>query len=315
MPPKGKPRPPEKEVQALSDWIGGRAEAATHAKRAAGRVVLRRLNRVEYENTVRDLLGVDVDLKELLPEDTSAHGFDNGGEALHISSFLMERYLEAADTALNVAIANGPQPPLIKKRYSLKDERAVKTTTESVYRKRDDALVMFSSSAWNAITVGQFYPPDRGRYRFRISASGFQSGQAGHLPRRRRPDADGDEEPPGRLLRCRRRQADRRRVRRSLEAREHIRILPYGLATAQRAEQDRGGEVQGPGLAVQWVEVEGRCTTPGRRRATAGSSATCRRPRPGPGQPQPRWRSSRRTPTPTPSASSATSPAAPSAGP
>ena len=56
-----------------------------------GRVVLRRLNRAEYENTVRDLLGVDVDLKDLLPVDTSTNGFDNSAEALHVSSFLMER--------------------------------------------------------------------------------------------------------------------------------------------------------------------------------------------------------------------------------
>ena len=68
MPPKAKPRPPEKDVRALADWIDAQAEAADAARRAAeGRVVLRRLNRVEYENTVRDLLGVDVDLKDLLP--------------------------------------------------------------------------------------------------------------------------------------------------------------------------------------------------------------------------------------------------------
>ena len=104
MPPKAKPRPAEKEVRALVESIGGRI--------AQGRAVLRRLNRVEYENTVRDLLGIDVELKELLAARRSANGFDNVGEALHTSSFLMERYLEAADTALAVAIANGPQPPI-----------------------------------------------------------------------------------------------------------------------------------------------------------------------------------------------------------
>ena len=60
----------------------------------------RRLNRIEYENTVRDLLHIDVELKELLAMDSSPDGFDNVGDALHISSFLMERYLEAADAAL-----------------------------------------------------------------------------------------------------------------------------------------------------------------------------------------------------------------------
>src|SRR5262245_58214871 len=168
MPPKAKPRPPEKEVLALSNWIRGRSAGADNVP---GRVVLRRLNRVEYENTVRDLLGVDVDLKDLLPADSSADGFDNVGEALHLSSFLMERYLEAADVALNVAIANGPKPKTIKKRYLLKDQHQVKSTTESVFRRLDDTLVLFSSSPWQAVTLYQFYPPDRDRYRFRISAS------------------------------------------------------------------------------------------------------------------------------------------------
>src|SRR5438552_640346 len=84
MPPKSKPRPSEKEVGALSDWISGRMAATAAARRAEGRVVLRRLNRVEYQNTVRDLLGVQIDLKDLLPADNSAHGFDNIGEALHV---------------------------------------------------------------------------------------------------------------------------------------------------------------------------------------------------------------------------------------
>src|SRR5688572_5965278 len=88
-------------------WTG-RIAAAEDAERAAeGRVVLRRLNRVEYENTVRDLLGIQTELKELLPLDTSADGFDNIGAALHTSSFLMDRYLEAADVALGMAIVNG----------------------------------------------------------------------------------------------------------------------------------------------------------------------------------------------------------------
>ena len=87
----------------------------------------------------------------------------------------MDRYLEAADEVLNLAIANGSQPPLFKKRLSLKDERHVKITTERVFRHLDDTLVFFSSSAWHAVTLGQFYPPNRGKYRFRISAYGFQT--------------------------------------------------------------------------------------------------------------------------------------------
>jgi cytochrome c553 len=258
MPPKGKPRPPEKDVAALAGWITARADEAAARRSAEGRVVQRRLNRVEYENTVHDLLGVDVDLKELLPIDGSAGGFDNVGEALHTSSFLLDRYLEAADTALKFAVANLPRPPLVKKRYDLKDERAVKVATESVYRKQDDALVMFSSSAWNTIVVGQFYPPDRGRYRVRISAYGVQSrgkpvtfrvdvgpmlmGTKNHL-------VDYYDVP-----------ADKPTLIEFVdhfEARNHFRISPYGLAGAQTVNKVGAERYDGPGLAVQWVEVEG----------------------------------------------------------
>ncbi len=92
-------------------WIGQRASAAEAARRATeGRVVLRRLNRAEYANTVRDLLGVEVDLSDLLPPDTSTSGFDNSAELLHTSSYLLQSYLDAADRVLDEAIANRPRP-------------------------------------------------------------------------------------------------------------------------------------------------------------------------------------------------------------
>ena len=72
--------------------------------------MLRRLNRVEYQNTVRDLLGVDVDVKDTLPEDPVAFGFDNVAATLNISPVQIEQYLEAADLALDAAVATGPQP-------------------------------------------------------------------------------------------------------------------------------------------------------------------------------------------------------------
>jgi mono/diheme cytochrome c family protein len=258
MPPKPKPRPSEKEVQVLGEWIDRRVAAASPSATAQGRVVLRRLNRVEYENTVRDLSRVPVDLKDLLPVDTSAHGFDNVGEALHTSSFLMEKYLEAADTALGLAIANARKPQLIKKRYSLKNQHGVKNASENVFRKQGDTVVLFSSSAWQAVHLYEFYPPDRGKYRFRISASGYQS--AGK-PVTYRVDAglmgmvgknhlvgyfDAPPDKPAVI-----------EFVDHLEARSTIRILPYGLASAQSVHKIGADKYTGPGLAVQWVEVEG----------------------------------------------------------
>ena len=224
----------------------------------ANRTVLRRLNRVEYERTVCDLLGIQVDLRETLPLDTSSNGFDNVGEALHISSFLMDRYLEAADHALRLAIANGPQPPLLKKRYSLKDTHAVKLSTESVYRKVDDTVICFSSSPWNSIVVSTFYPPDRGHYRIRISSYAVQSPDK---PVTYRIDAgpmlmgtksqhvgyfDAAPEKPTLL-----------EFVQHFEARDHVRIHPYGLANAQTVTKVGAEAYKGPGLAVEWVDVEG----------------------------------------------------------
>jgi len=244
---------------------GGQAAAPKPATPAVKKAVvpprrpaLRRLNRVEYENTVRDLLGVQVELRDLLPPDSSAAGFDNVGEALHTSSFLLERYLEAGEKALSLAIANGPQPPLVRKRLNLNDERIVKITTESVYRRRDESLVLFSSSPWNAITLGQFYPPDRGRYRFRISASAFQSGgkpvsyrvEAGPMLMGTTNHLIGYFDAP----------ADKPAVVEwvdHLEARSTIRILPFGLANAQTVSPIGADQYQGAGLDVQWIEVEG----------------------------------------------------------
>jgi hypothetical protein len=251
MPPKGRPRPDEKEVQALADWISDQ-------RAAIGRVVLRRLNRAEYENTVRDLLGIEIDLKEMLPLDTSAHGFDNIADALHTSSFLMDRYLEAADTALSVAIANGAQPPLIKKRYSLNETHQVKVTTESVYRHLDDTVVCFSSSPWNAVTLTPFWPPDRGKYRFRISAQAFQSPDkpvtfrvdAGLMLMAGKTHLVGYYDAP----------ADKPVVVEfvdQLDARNTLRLLPYGLAGANTVHKIGADKYEGPGLAVQWIEVEG----------------------------------------------------------
>src|SRR5258706_4788005 len=144
MPPKAHPQPRPEEIKPVLAWIAARVDGAEAEKRAReGRTVLRRLNRVEYQNTMRDLLGVgDLDLKDLLPPDASANGFDNVGEALHSSSFLMERYLDAADLALNAAIANGPRPNGVQRRFDLKKDAGLKLKRD-VYRPQDDGVAIF----------------------------------------------------------------------------------------------------------------------------------------------------------------------------
>src|SRR3954447_18368063 len=178
MPPEGKPRPTEKDLQAFLDSLAPRVAAAeTAAREAQGRVVLRRLNRVEYENTMRDLLGINVKLKDQLPEDGSADGFDNAGAANHTSSFLMEKYLEAADKALDMAIANRPNPPpSTTRRWSIKDGHPVKESDEDVYRFLEKGeVVCFCSSEWRSVGATQFWPNEGANSKFRFAASPYHS--------------------------------------------------------------------------------------------------------------------------------------------
>ena len=260
MPPEDKPRPDAQEVKKLTAWLSPRiATAETAARAAQGRVVLRRLNRTEYENTVRDLLGVQASFKEQLPLDSSADGFDNAGAAHHTSSFLMEKYLEAADVALNMAISNRPKPPtLISKRYSIKDGHPVKNTTEDVYRFRGDEVVCFCSSEWHNVSASTFYPQDGGNYRFRISASAIQSDGK---PVTFRVTASGTrltglsglvsyfDAPAG--------EPKVFEFTRYMEPRTTISLLPYGLAGANTVKQTGGEKWEGPGLAVQYIEIDG----------------------------------------------------------
>ncbi|MCE9529965.1 MAG: DUF1592 domain-containing protein [Planctomycetes bacterium] len=262
MPPEEtKNRPSEKESKTLAEWINGRVDAGDAAQRIAqGRVILRRLNRTEYENTIRDLLGVSIDVKTLLPADSSSDGFDNVGSALHLSSFLMEKYLEAADTALGQAIANRPKPVSVKKVHSLKDQHQVKVTTESVFRKIDDTVVMFASSAWQEVHLFTFYPSERGYYRFRISASAYQNGDKPVTFRVSATSRGSQLAGKSGLVGYFDAPPDKPKVFEFVEfvePRNTIRILPYGLAGANFISKIGADKYEGPGLAVQFVEVEG----------------------------------------------------------
>jgi hypothetical protein len=105
MPPKGIPRPADADLKSVETWIQrafDRADAAIEPN--PGRVTARRLNRAEYNNTVRDLLGVDFRPADDFPQDDSGYGFDNIGDVLSLSPVLMEKYLAAAEKITHTAI-------------------------------------------------------------------------------------------------------------------------------------------------------------------------------------------------------------------
>lgn len=104
MPPVDEPHLPPDQVAKLAHWIKGQVFELNPAQPDPGRVTLRRLNRVEYRNTVRDLTGVEVDTKLEFPADDSGHGFDNIGDVLTVSPLLLERYLDMAQTIVTAAV-------------------------------------------------------------------------------------------------------------------------------------------------------------------------------------------------------------------
>ena len=108
MPPKGKPQPSEEQREAMVQWIDGQLAAGDSGQRNPGRVTLRRLNREEYKNTIRDLLGVDFDPSDF-PQDETAFGFDTIADVLTIQPLLMERYLAAAEEIVSRVLAGNRQ--------------------------------------------------------------------------------------------------------------------------------------------------------------------------------------------------------------
>ncbi len=113
MPPKEKKRPPAAETEAVLSWMHRGLTAADRKRQeTSGRVPLRRLNRTEYEYTLRDLLSLpQLEVRGMLPPDGADHGFDNVSSALDLSYVQMRRYLDAADAALDAAIQLAPPTP------------------------------------------------------------------------------------------------------------------------------------------------------------------------------------------------------------
>ena len=117
MPPKKKPRPLEAAKAETLSWLKDELINAESAKQKeiGVRTRLRRLTRQEYENTIRDLLHMEgFMVAKMLPDDGSAHGFDNNSEALDISHVNMAKYMEAANHALHYAITTHPERPAVQ---------------------------------------------------------------------------------------------------------------------------------------------------------------------------------------------------------
>lgn len=264
MPPVKKPRPPAGDVKIVLDWIGEQMAASTEmkdteSKSSTSLAGMRRLTRTEFINTIRDLLMVDIDLSDLLPADMSASGFDTNAESLHISSHLLESYLAAVDRAIDAAIASEPRPRTYSRRYDIRDERSVRPNG-SVYRHLEDGVAIFATSVPSNIqvTLWQYMTRARGQFRFRISGYGYRTDKpvafhvkVGPMNAAAQQIHLGYYDVP----------AEKPTVVefvKSIDPNQTIRIVADGLKTSTREVEKIGVEnYTGPGLVIQWVEIEG----------------------------------------------------------
>jgi hypothetical protein len=112
MPPQGMPRPDQGSIDGLITWLQTSLDLAQAAHPDPGRSPLHRLNRTEYANAIRDLLGLKVDVSELLPADDESNGFDNIAEVLRVSPSLLEAYLGASREVSSLAVGDPKTGPV-----------------------------------------------------------------------------------------------------------------------------------------------------------------------------------------------------------
>lgn len=169
MPPEKRPRPDLKDrdtfLKAIADIF---AAADATGKRDPGRVTMRRLNRAEYNNTIRDLVGVDFKPADDFPADDVGYGFDNIGDVLTISPVLMERYLAAAENIMGQAIVVGDPPPPSKRPTSgqfliSKESKVIRDTSMRILDVAGD------------LSIGHKIL-EAGKYTFRVRAWSKQVG-------------------------------------------------------------------------------------------------------------------------------------------
>ncbi len=112
MPPAQKSQPTSEQKALIQHWIKDAVFQVNPLNPDPGRVTLRRLNRVEYQNTIHDLLGAEFDARGEFPPDDTGHGFDNIGEVLTLSPMLLEKYLVAAEKIIGqtVPVSDGVPP-------------------------------------------------------------------------------------------------------------------------------------------------------------------------------------------------------------
>ena len=164
MPPPGARRPDNATYDRVATWLETELDRAAVVHVNPGRPAeLHRLNRVEYGNAVRDLLGVEIDANAMLPADEQAHGFSTNADALSMQPALLDRYLAAAAKIARLAVGDATMPAWFERYTALAGN-----SNETTWLSQNDRLGEdFPLGSRGGIAARHYFPVD-GEYIFKI---------------------------------------------------------------------------------------------------------------------------------------------------
>lgn len=160
MPPRNRPQPSAEARAAFTQYLEASLDAYAAAHPDPGRATLRRLNRAEYANAVRELLALDVDPGRELPADDSGYGFDNIADVLSLSPTLMDRYLAVAGRLSRLAVGLGPAQPFVSS-HTVPKDGSIKNQGLPAYNERSSDALPLDSRGGDAFA---YYAPQDGWY-------------------------------------------------------------------------------------------------------------------------------------------------------
>jgi hypothetical protein len=177
MPPPGLPRPEAESVKEVTRWLESEFARQDRAiQPEPGRVAPHRLNRAEYNNTIRDLLGIDIRPADNFPADVAAHGFDNIGDALNLTPGLLENYVDAAERAVRTALFGPERMKPAAVHYSapvrINDTRGSSSLPKDLFHYDETGL----STRHSAHFIHRF--PVDAEYSFRLVLNGHRPNQS-----------------------------------------------------------------------------------------------------------------------------------------
>ncbi len=272
MPPREAEQPSDAERAAFVKSLRAKLHEASFTKQQRdGRVLVRRMNRAEYQNSVHDLFGITTDVKSLLPEDSIVAGFDNISSGLETSATHLVRYQEAADRVLPDAL-----PPEIIPSEPWRSRQTGREFLDGRPKPNREGTAPFVRFEGETIVLcAQLYKhgsvqtpqtPSAGRYRFRASVGAVQNdGKPIPVLVGKISSDRFAHEKLEHILAVQDAPSDKRRVielefnlpRGEQVYLEGVGLTFFGELKKQLKDQPVGDNFKGPGLAVDWIELEG----------------------------------------------------------